>query len=447
MKQLFFLFLFSVGLFAEINLITHKNIEVLNALNIEDTFIENRQLQKLYKDYAKRKKEYFLNILQNGYNYLPLIRQSIIKSSLPKELISVAMAESYLTTSAKSHKKAIGLWQFMPKTAKRYGLKIDEYVDERKDPVKSTEAAIEYLSYLHRFFGEWYLAIMAYNAGEARIVEAVVRAKVDKLCKSLGRKCRKNPTIKAYRKIIKNYQRHGRYAFGKLYKLYKKLQDMPITLNELLRYQKGLKRQYLPKETRKYILKILAMSFLFNSDDFIKYTNSYLLNSGVTSDLKRVEVPAGTSLYYVSRILDMPYRELRDYNLHLNYSFTPPYKYYIYIPYDKLAEFKIKFHPKHYFIVYRVKKGDNLLKIARKFDTKVRFIKDFNRIGRFLRIHQKLIIPLSNIYVKYKVKKGDTLRKVAREFGVSYKKIMKVNNLKSPLIRVGQILKVPQGLK
>lgn len=445
MKKIILFLMLSLYLTADV--VTNKNIQVLNALNINDEFVENRSLQRLYKEYAKKKKEYFLNVLQNGYDYLPLIKQSIIKNNLPKELISVAMAESYLTTSARSDKKAIGLWQFMPQTAKRYGLKIDEYVDERKDPVKSTEAAVEYLSYLHHFFGKWYLAIMAYNAGEARVVEAVVRAKVDKLCLKLGKKCRHDKTIRKYRQIIRDYQRRGRYAFGKLYELYKKLSYIHISLNDLLRYQKGLKRQYLPRETRKYILKIIAMSFLFNSDDFIQYTNAYLLNSGVVSDLKRVEVPAGTSLYYVSKILNVPYREIRKYNEHLNYSFTPPYKYYIYIPYKKLAMFKLKFHPKHYFMVYRVKKGDTLIKIARRFDTKVRFIKDFNRLGRFLHIGQRLVIPLNNIYVKYKVKRGDSLRKIAREFGIDYKKIIRVNELKSTTIRVGQILKVPQGLR
>ena len=141
--------------------------------------------------------------MQNGYDYLPLIKEAIISSNVPKELVSVAMAESYLTTSAKSHKKATGLWQFMPFTAKKYKLKIDEYVDERKDPVKSTKAAVEYLKYLHKFFGKWYLAIMAYNAGEARIVEAVVRAKVDKLCK-MTKNCKKKQN---YKKIQKNYKK------------------------------------------------------------------------------------------------------------------------------------------------------------------------------------------------------------------------------------------------
>ncbi len=444
MKRLILIFIFT---FALGDIVNNRNLRVLETLNIEDSFIKNSKLQSIYKFYLNRKKEYFLNALENGYNYLPLIKKTIIFSKVPRELVSVAMAESYLSTSAKSHKHAVGLWQFMKKTARRYGLKINEYVDERKDPVKSTKAAVAYLSYLHKFFGKWYLAIIAYNAGEARIVEAVVRAKVDKLCKQMGRRCKKSKKIKRYRKIIKEYQRKGKYAFGALYKLYKRLSYVDISLGELLRYQKGLKRQYIPKETRKYILKIIAMSFLFNSDDFIKYSDAYLLNSGVVSDLKRVDVPPGTSVYYVSKILGIPYKRLREYNLHLNYSFTPPYKYYIYIPYNKLAVFKLKFHPKHYFMVYKVKKGDTLLKIAHRFDTKVKIIKDFNKLGKFLHIGEKIVIPLNSIYVKYKVKKGDSLRKIAREFGVDYKKIMSVNELKTPVIYVGQILKVPQGLK
>ncbi|WP_024786899.1 MULTISPECIES: lytic transglycosylase domain-containing protein [unclassified Lebetimonas] len=436
-----------IAVFLYGDLYTNKNIQILNSLDIENSFINNKKLNYLYKIYSKRKKNYFLNLLENGYDYLPLIRNQIISSKIPKELISVAFAESYLNIDAKSNKRAIGLWQFMPVTAKRFGLRINEYVDERKDAVKSTKAAIEYLKNLHKFFGKWYLAVMAYNAGEARIVEAVVRAKVDKLCKKLGKKCKRDKTIKKYRKIIKNYQRHGRYAYAPLHKLYLKLKKEPLSLNGLLKYQRGLKRQYLPKETRKYILKILAMSFLFNSDEFIKYSNSYLLNSGVTASWEKVEVPPGTSLIYVSRLLHVSLKDLREHNYHLNYIFTPPYKYYIYIPYEKLAYFKLHFNPKKHFFVYKIKKGDTLGKIAKRFDTKIRLIRDFNKIGKFLHIGQKLVIPLNSVFVSYKVKKGDSLRKIARKYGVSFNKIKKINNLKSSLIRIGEVLKIPQEFK
>jgi membrane-bound lytic murein transglycosylase D len=445
MKKIALILAFFILVRADV--VNDTNLNVIRSLNISDSFLLNKQLQRKYKEYAQEKRRYFLNIIENGFAILPIIKQKIIKSHIPRELIAVAMAESYFSTNARSDKRAIGLWQFMPETARRFGLKIDAYVDERKDPVKSTQAAIDYLKYLHKFLGKWYLAIMAYNAGEARTVEGVVRAKVDKLCREMGReKCYRSKKIRRYREIIRYYQMHGRRGFDRLYALYKKLKYVHVSLSDLLRVQPHIKRQYFPKETRNYIIKVIAMSFLFNSDSFVKYTNSYLLNSGVTPEYAKVYVPAGTSLYYVARMLHMSYEVLREHNMQLRYAFTPPYRYYIYIPYQKLAYFKAHFHPKRFFYVYRVKKGDTLLKIARMFDTKVWILKDYNKIGRFLRMGEKLVIPLNEKFITYRVRPGDTLASIARRFGVSYKKIMKINGIKTALIRVGQVLKIPQKL-
>jgi len=442
----FLILLFTTFLIANINY--NKNVKVLESLGISSSFIENSNLKKTYRYYYKYRNKYIINSLENGLEIYPIIKTEIQKSKLPKELISVVLAESYMNIKAKSNKKAVGIWQFIPSTAKKYGLKIDDYVDERRDIYKSTRAAIEYLKYLYSFFGKWYLALMAYNAGEARIIEGVVRAKVDKLCKNLGRKCYKDKTIKEYRKIIRNYQHYGRRQFLPLYRLYKKLDYVKITLNDLMKYQKRLKRQYIPRETRKYILKILSISFLFNQQDLEKFAREQLIKAFNSTFYTKVDVPPGTSLYYVSKILDVNYKLLRWHNLHLKYSFTPPYNYYLYIPADKINYFYAKFNPKNrkYVYIYKVKKGDTLSKIAKKFDINLKLILAYNKVGKYLHIGQKLFIPMNIKFIKYKVKKGDSIRAIARKFGVSYKKIMKINDLETSLIKVGQILKIPQKI-
>jgi len=440
----FLIIFIATFLFADV--FNNQNLKVLKTLDIEESFINSPKFKKTYKYYLRHKRSYIYNIIDNGYELIPILKNEIKNSKLPKELVTVAMAESYMNLKAKSDKKAVGLWQFMPVTAKRFGLKIDDYIDERRDIYKSTKAAIKYLNYLHNYFGKWYLAIMAYNAGEARIVEGVVRAKVDKLCKKLGNKCYKNKTIKKYRKIIRDYQHFGSKRYAPLYKLYKKLSNVNVTLSDLLRYQKNLKRQYIPKETRKYILKILSISFLYNQEKFIKLTQKKFEKSILKSTFISVKVPAGTSLFYISKILNEPYKRIREHNLHLKYSFTPPYEYYIYIPTDKLVYFNIKFNPKKrkYVYIYKVKKGDNLLKIAKKFDITVSMLRAYNKLGKYLHINQKIFIPLNYKFIKYRVKKGDSLNKIARKFGIPYKKIVKLNNLNSNIIRIGQVLKIPQ---
>ena len=442
--RLILIFLFAVVSFARIY--TQANLDTLASLDVEIRFINNKKLNKIYNYYNYYKKQHYLDILKRGRDYLPLIKEAIYKAKLPEAILSVAIIESYLSKHARSNKRAIGLWQFIPLTARKYGLKIDEYVDERKDPIKSTETAIKYFKYLHKFFNNWYLAIMAYNAGEARIIEGVVRAKVDKICEAMGKECRKDKEIKKYRKIIKDYQRRGSRAFYSLYLLYKELMPINITLNDLLRFQKGLSRQYIPKETREYILKIIALTFLLHQKSFEKYLD-VRIQSGVSAKLTPVNVPPGTSLWYVSKIIDVPFNILRRENLHLRYIFSPPYPYYIYIPSNRFYFFQKKFRAKRYFLIYKVKKGDTLLKIAKKYNIKLKLIEDFNKLSRYLHINQKIVIPLNHFYIKYRVKKGDSLNSIAKKFNTTYKEIMKANSLKNSIIRIGQILKIPQKFK
>ena len=452
MKYLIIFLLFISNLLAITTPLSNKNLEVLNSLDIKTSFINDKETKKLYLTYLKRKKRYFLNVLENGYNYIPLIKNEIKKANIPQTLVFVAMAESYFSSNAKSDKKAIGLWQFIPSTAKHYGLKINEYVDERKDPIKSTIAAIKYLSDLKKDTKKWYLAIMSYNCGEGRVIEAITRAKLDLYCKN--HQCRKNKTIKKYRKIIYNYQ-YKHTHFSKLFLVYKKVNKLypkDLDVAELLRVQPKISRQYLPKETRRYIRKIIAMSFLINSDNFVAYQNHYLLNRGSMSNLVKVNVPKGTSLGFIAKLLHIDYLSLRRNNMHLKYGFTPPNEdSYIYIPYTKLALFKMAFNNTNISkkIVYKVKKGDNLHKIASKFGISYKVIKDFNNLhSSLLRINQKLIIPIKhNVKIEktiiHKVARGESLRYLARKFHTSYKKIKRINNLSNDTIYLNQKLKIP----
>ena len=453
MKHLLVIFIFISSLFSiTTQTLSSKNLEILNSLNIDTDFINDKITNQLFKNYSQKRKTYFLNVLENGYTYIPLIKQEIKKANIPSNLVFVAMAESYFSSKAKSNKQAIGLWQFIPATARHFGLKIDDYVDERKDPIKSTIAAVKYLSYLKRKTGKWYLAIMAYNCGEARIIEAITRAKLDKYCKN--KQCRKDKTIRKYRKIIKNYQ-YNNGTFASLYRVYEKVNKLypkELSITELLRVQPKLQRQYLPKETRRYIRKIVAMSFLLNSSNFVAYQNHYLLNRGNVANLTKVDVPPGTSLGFISKLLGIDYKTLLNNNRHLKYGFTSPNSNsYIYIPYDKLADFRLNFNNLNISkkIVYKVQKGDTLSSIGHKFGLNYKIIKDFNRLkSNILSINQKLVIPIKHHLtiekkIVYKVKRGDNLRFLAKKFHTNFKKIKQLNNLKNDTIYLNQKLIIP----
>ena len=452
MKKIILIILLAVFSYASIiTTVSSKNLQVLNSFDIESNFIEDKKTNKLYQSYLKSKKRYFLNILENGYSYIPLIKKEIKKAHIPADIVFVAMAESNFLTRARSNKKATGLWQFIPSTARHFGLKINDYVDERKDPIKSTITAIKYLSELKKATGKWYLAIMSYNCGEARVIEGITRAKLDKYCQTHNCKTKE---IKTLRKNIKRYQYNKApfYVLWRTFKKVNKLYPKDITLNDLLKVQKRLQRQYLPQETRQYIRKIIAMSFLLNSNNFVKYQNHYLLNRGSMSNLIKVDVPAGTSLGYISKLLHIDYASLRSHNMHLKYGFTPPHEdSYIYLPYEKLAMFRLNFNNKKIArkIIYKVKRGDTLASISRKFKIRYKVIKDFNHLHtNLLRINQRLVIPIKhNIKIKknivYRVKRGDTLASISRKFNTSYNKIIKLNRLKSNTIYKNQKLVIP----
>ena len=349
-RSLFFIFLLPSLLFGALTFDTNYNSEarILRSFDLPVSFLNDADLQKIIKDKRKLyKHRHFFKSLDEAYLFIPMIKEVMADSDIPSEFLFLAMAESGFSLEAYSRKKASGLWQFMPETGRLYGLQINDYVDERRDLVKSTEAAVKYLGALHDKFGKWYLAAIAYNCGEGRLSRAIKKAGTD---------------------------------------------DITVLLDE--------KRRYLPAESRRYIRKIVALTFLAADEDFmINQEYAYMLNRANAYSIARVEVARGERLSRVATLLHIPLYKLTALNRHLKYDFVPPNgsAYAIYIPYVKLSEFRQTYKPEpleRFYVLHRVKSGDSLAKIGRNYKVPYKMIKDFNHLSSSsLRIGQKLIIP------------------------------------------------------
>ncbi len=383
----------------------NKEIALLESFDIEASFLYDPLLNKMRnRDKSRYKNKHFFRAMDDAYIFIPAIKSILAENSVPPEFLYLAMAESNFSTKAYSRKRAAGLWQFMPRTAKHYGLRIDEYVDERRDLVKSTQAAAKYLSKLHKRFGKWYLAAIAYNCGEGRLSKAIKKAGTD---------------------------------------------DLAVLLDS--------KKKYLPKESRYYIRKIVALAMTGNDEQLLmKSEYAHLLNRANAYSISTVELSSGDSLRRVSKLVGIPLKDLQKLNSHLKYDFVPPYSktYSIYIPYIKLSEFKQKYTPQPMQNIYKVHvvtNGDNLSYIGKKYGVSYKVIMDFNKLKNSrLRLKQKLIIPIDSRakYQKidtksyYMVKRGDTLESISKSHRVSVYNIKQQNHLKGSLIKIGDRLKI-----
>ncbi|NPA04296.1 MAG: LysM peptidoglycan-binding domain-containing protein [Epsilonproteobacteria bacterium] len=408
-------------LFGKVALENSYQIEehVLKSMDIPREYFYSKPFLRVKKRYEKYKRLNFFNLDRVETYFIPDLVRILNDYDIPDVFLFLAMAESNFISHAKSHKQAVGIWQFMKWTARKYGLRVDSYVDERKDPYKSTYAAARYLTTLYRMFGKWYLAAFAYNAGEGTVLKAIRKAGTD---------------------------------------------DVMVLSDP--------RKKYLPRESREYLAKIVMLALMSSDERYhLGSELAYIFTRSEEYEIVPVNVRGPEDLDYVARTIKMNSRFLHRLNPHLKLGITPPNvkEYPIYIPKLKYGEFVENYTPsplqsvkrllakklskkkrkaRTRFITYKVKRGDTLYRIARRYGVKISQLKKINSLkSNFLRSGQKIKIPVSKKYHRskkrkriYKVKKGDTLFKIAKKFRTDPRKIKAWNGKRSNFLKVGERL-------
>jgi membrane-bound lytic murein transglycosylase D len=382
----------------------------INGNHNEIPLTMNKFVEKAIKRFQGPERKFFLESYKRSGKYMDRILIALKEAGLPEDLAWLPLIESGFKVRALSRARALGLWQFIPSTGYKFGLKRDTWIDERLDPEKSTTAAIAYLKELHRIFGDWTTVLAGYNCGEGRVL-----------------------------KKIRNQRINYLDNFWDLY-------------------------TQLPRETAQYVPRFLATLHILKDPAKFGFTFEEM-DAPLSYEMVEIERPV--QLRAVAKALGIDFKDLSDINPELRRQVTPPSAYSLRVPLGssftlltKLNEIPKWTPPENAYVYHRVKKGETLSLIALRYRTNVRKIVNANNIRRrhFIRAGQKLKIPLrgsssSRVYVskenlppngKYKVKKGDSLWLIARKFNTNTKKLQRINNMSGSRLYVGNVLKISE---
>lgn len=373
----------------------------------------NERVEYFIRFFTTQHREHFTKWLSRSSRYLPMIRQIFREYGLPEDLAYLAMIESGFSTRAYSRAHAVGIWQFISSTARKYGLRIDGWVDERRDPVKSTYAAARYLSDLHQLFGSWYLAAAAYNAGEGRISRGLRRHDADDFWqlaqyRYLRRETRDYvPKFVAAMLIAKDPERYGFIG---------------------IRYEEPLQYEEISIDG-SYSLSVIAEAS-GTTTEMIRLLNPELRRYATPPDRKSysLRLPPGTGELALTRLAAIPPEERSVYAEH------------------------------------RVQRGETLSLIAGRYGVQVNDIVQLNRLRSPHRIKagQKLLIPTRGIssvvpanyvvdenggrVITHKVRRGESLWLISKLYNVSVRQLKRWNNIgRGSLIHPGDRLKIYLG--
>jgi membrane-bound lytic murein transglycosylase D len=390
---------------------------VVNGHNKVIPLVINRHVERALAMFKGRERKFFLDAYRRSGRYRPAIARALKEAGLPEELSWLPLIESGFKIRALSRSRALGLWQFIASTGYKFGLKRDRWIDERMDPEKSTIAAIAYLKELHQIFGDWTTALAAYNCGEGTVLKCIRTQRISYL--------------------------------DNFWDLYEKL----------------------PIETAFYVPKFLAVLHILNDPE----THGFNLPPVEEEiEVEDVIIDKQVHLKTVSKHLEVSYKLLKDLNPALRYNYTPNRPYTLKVPKGKgtillstLGDIPVWHPPVAAYVKHRVRKGESLSVIARRYRTSVRAIMAMNglRSRHYIKAGWKLKIPTRRQYaslervsspasdvkrkenlVQYVVRKGDSLWRIANRFGTTTKAIQSVNKLNDTYLRIGQVLMIPQGL-
>jgi len=379
---------------------------------------DNEEVQMFLQYFSIDKRGSMTKWLERAEPHLPYVRAVLASYNLPPDLIALPFIESGYSTMAYSPVGAGGMWQFMPYTGRRFGLTVDWWVDERRDPYKSTVAAAKYLTKLYQMFGDWHLALAAYNAGEGKISRVMASS--------------------------------GQCDFFDIAK-------DPRLLKE---------------ETRHYVPKFLAVLKIFQNLEALGFKK---VNWQAGPNLKELPAPGGTDLLALAQACSMSWEQFREYNPGFRRQVSPPdatVNVYVPVAKEQIALAYLK-NPGNYpsggVQTMTAQAGDTWWMLARKAGMPVAELRQLNAsLPETLPPGQSVRVALSAFSVdntalaegpaacaptqtaannktqRYRVNKGDTIASVAKRYGVSAKDLMAANNMKrAGRLTLGTWLNIP----
>jgi len=404
-------------------------------------FLKNKKTKRMqfWVDYFTNKnRDRFQRFINNGEEYRHHIEKVFQQYGLPKELYFVGLIESGYYLGAKSHASAVGPWQFIRATGRRYGMKVNHEIDERQDLFNSTHAAAQYFRDLHKIFSSWELALAAYNAGENGMIRRIIKHGTRDFYKLSQNKHIPSETINYVPKvlaamhILKNAKEYGFNIPTKKQRLFDLTELTPVKKNVSLK----VIAQRLQVDPR--LLKKLNPE-LKRGKTPLNFVGTYMLR-----------VPKAQ---YAQNLIDLKNVEIASTNTNPKIG-RPESRKELNRRTASLSATGSKFH--------KVRKGETLLSISRKYKISAKEIASYNDLNSWkskVRVGQKLSlieqkvtvnfpkVKITNKPIIYKVTKGDNLKEISEMFNSPINKIKKANGLKKGQILVGQKLVLPNTQK